>query len=223
LLVRALAAESEVNFISIKGPELMSKYVGESERGIREIFRKAKQAAPVILFFDEIDSVVPHRGAGGGESQVAERVISQFLTEMDGIEELKGVLVIAATNRPDRIDAALLRPGRLDLIFELPKPDEKSRQMIFRVHTKGKPLAQDVDLELLAKKAEGFSGAEIEAVCQDAAMRAIRKAIGPKANPEISLTMGHFGAALDSMKARQGPCAPIGPLAGAHGRMAENQ
>ena len=223
LLVKALAAESEVNFISVKGPELMSKYVGESERGIREIFRKAKQAAPTILFFDEIDSVVPHRGAGGMDSQVAERVISQFLTEMDGIEELKGVLVIAATNRPDRIDAALLRPGRLDLIFELTMPDEKSRQMIFRVHTKGKPLAQDVDLEMLAKEAEGFTGAEIEAVCQDAAMRAIRKAIEPKANPEISLTMGHFRAALDYMIVRKEPCAPIEPLAESRRRAGENQ
>jgi transitional endoplasmic reticulum ATPase len=133
------------------------------------------------------------------------------------------VLVIAATNRPDRIDAALLRPGRLDLIFELPMPDEKSRLMIFRVHTKGKPLAQDVDLEMLAKKAEGFTGAEIEAVCQDAAMRAIRKAIGPKANPEISLTMGHFRAALDDMIARKGSRAPIEPLAESRRRAGENQ
>jgi transitional endoplasmic reticulum ATPase len=223
LLVKALAAESELNFISIKGPELMSKYVGESERGIREIFRKAKQAAPAILFFDEIDSVVPHRGVGGVDSQVAERVISQFLTEMDGIEELKGVLVIAATNRPDRIDAALLRPGRLDLILELPIPDEKSRRMIFRVHTKGKPLAQDVDLEMLAKKAEGFTGAEIEAVCQDASMRAIRQAIEPMADPEISLTMGHFRAALDYMIARKGPGDPTEPLAESRKRAGENQ
>jgi len=147
LLAKALAAESELNFISIKGPELMSKYVGESERGVREIFRKAKQAAPAILFFDEIDSLVPQRSAGGGDSLVAERVISQFLTELDGIEELKGVLVLAATNRPDLVDPALLRPGRFDLVLELPMPDEQVREMIFRVHAKGKPLARDVNLK----------------------------------------------------------------------------
>ncbi len=213
LLAKALAAESEVNFITIKGPELMSKYVGESERGIREIFRKAKQAAPTILFFDEIDSVVPHRGAGGMESQVAERVISQFLTELDGIEELKGVLVLAATNRPDILDPALLRPGRFDLVLELPAPDENSRQMIFRVHTREKPLANDVDLADLAKEASGFTGAEIEAVCQEAAMRAIREALQLKADPQISLTMRHFREALEYMKARKAPTVPVGLLA----------
>ncbi len=209
LLAKALAAESEVNFITIKGPELMSKYVGESERGIREIFRKAKQAAPTILFFDEIDSVVPHRGAGGMDSQVAERVISQFLTELDGIEELKGVLVLAATNRPDIIDPALLRPGRFDLVFELPAPDETARQMIFRVHTREKPLTRDVDLQELAREAGGFTGAEIEAVCQEAAMRAIREAIQLKADPEISVTRRHFREALDCMRARKEPDAPF--------------
>jgi len=213
LLAKALAAESEVNFITIKGPELMSKYVGESERGIREIFRKAKQAAPTILFFDEIDSVVPHRGTGGMESQVAERVISQFLTELDGIEELKGVLVLAATNRPDILDPALLRPGRFDLVLELPAPDENSRQMIFRVHTREKPLANDVDLADLAKEASGFTGAEIEAVCQEAAMRAIREALQLKADPQISLTMRHFREALEYMKARKAPTVPVGLLA----------
>jgi transitional endoplasmic reticulum ATPase len=202
LLVKALAAESEVNFISVKGPELMSKYVGESERGIREIFRKAKQAAPTILFFDEIDSVVPRRGAGGGDSLVAERVISQFLTELDGIEELKGVLVVAATNRPDLVDAALLRPGRFDLILELPLPDEKSRQMIFHVHTRGKPVAKDVDLNRLAKEAEGFTGADMEAVCREAAMEAIREAIHAKHPSLVSFTMKHFQTALAHLKAR---------------------
>lgn len=202
LLVKALAHESEVNFISVKGPELMSKYVGESERGIREIFRKAKQAAPTILFFDEIDSVVPRRGAGGGDSLVAERVISQFLTELDGIEELKGVLVVAATNRPDLVDAALLRPGRFDLILELPRPDEKSRQMIFHVHTRGKPLAKDVDLNLLAKETEGLTGAEIEAICREAAMEAIRAAIHAKGN-QVAMTMKQFRAALDGLKSRR--------------------
>ncbi len=223
LLVKALAAETEVNFISVKGPELMSKYVGESERGIREIFRKAKQAAPAILFFDEIDSVVPHRGAGGMDSQVTERVISQFLTEMDGIEELKGVLVVAATNRPDRIDAALLRPGRFDLILPLTVPDEKSRHMIFQVHSKGKPLARDVALGTLAKEAHGFTGADIEAVCQEAAMIAISEAIESKTAPELSLAMRHFRTALDHMKARKGPCAPSELFADSRRGTGQNQ
>jgi transitional endoplasmic reticulum ATPase len=223
LLAKALAAESELNFISIKGPELMSKYVGESERGVREIFRKAKQAAPAILFFDEIDSLVPQRSAGGGDSLVAERVISQFLTELDGIEELKGVLVLAATNRPDLVDPALLRPGRFDLVLELPMPDEQVREMIFRVHAKGKPLARDVDLKWLAKEAGEFTGAEVEAVCQEAAMRAIREAIERKADAKISLTMIHFRAALDYMKARKGPYAPFELFAESRRRARENQ
>ena len=223
LLAKALAAESELNFISIKGPELMSKYVGESERGVREIFRKAKQAAPAILFFDEIDSLVPQRSAGGGDSLVAEWVISQFLTELDGIEELKGVLVLAATNRPDLVDPALLRPGRFDLVLELPMPDEQVREMIFRVHAKGKPLARDVDLKWLAKEAGEFTGAEVEAVCQEAAMRAIREAIERKADAKISLTMIHFRAALDYMKARKGPYAPFELFAESRRRARENQ
>jgi transitional endoplasmic reticulum ATPase len=204
LLVKALAHESEVNFISIKGPELMSKYVGESERGIREIFRKAKQAAPTILFFDEIESIVPHRGSGGGDSLVAERVISQFLTELDGIEELKGVLVVAATNRPDLVDPALLRPGRFDLILELPKPNEREREDIFRVHTKDKPLAKDVDLEKLAKQAQESTGADIELICREAAMQAVREAIGraQKARAPFSITMHHFEQALKACQGR---------------------
>ena len=204
LLVKALAHESEVNFISVKGPELMSKYVGESERGIREIFRKAKQAAPTILFFDEIESIVPHRGSGGGDSLVAERVISQFLTELDGIEELKGVLVVAATNRPDLVDPALLRPGRFDLILELPKPNEREREDIFRVHTKDKPLAKDVDLEKLAKQAQEITGADIELICREAAMQAVREAIGraQKARAPFSITMHHFEQALKSCQGR---------------------
>jgi len=175
--------------------------VGESERGIREIFRKAKQAAPTILFFDEIDSVVPRRGSGGGDSLVAERVISQFLTELDGIEELKGVLVVAATNRPDLVDSALLRPGRFDLILELPLPDENSRQRIFHVHTKAKPLAKDVDLNGLAKETEGLTGAEIEAICREAAMEAIRVAIHAKGN-QVTMTMKQFRSSLEHIKAR---------------------
>ena len=222
LLAKALATESEVNFISIKGPELMSKYVGESERGIREVFRKAKQAAPAILFFDEVDSLVPHRSAGAGDSLVAERVISQFLTELDGIEELKGVLVVAATNRPDLVDPALLRPGRFDLVLELPMPDEKSRQMIFRVHTKEKPLAQDVDLQMLAREAEELTGADIEAVCQEAAMKAIREVIELEGNPKVSVTRRHFRAALDCLRARKEPCASFESLTESRRRASEN-
>ena len=193
LLAKALAHESQVNFISVKGPELISKFVGESERGVREVFKKAKQAAPTILFFDEIDSLVPRRGTGDS-SMVTERVISQFLTEMDGLEELKGVLVLAATNRMDLVDTALLRPGRFDLILEMPLPDLKARQAIFKVHLKGKPLAEDVDLSTLAKQAEGVSGAEIENLCRQATMEAIRECIeSHKAEPKrLKIQRKHF-------------------------------
>ncbi|MBI5749678.1 MAG: CDC48 family AAA ATPase, partial [Nitrospinae bacterium] len=166
LLAKAVANESGVNFISVKGPSLISKYVGESERGIREVFKKAKQASPTILFFDEIDSLVPKRGSGSTDAHVTERVISQFLTEMDGIEELKGVVVLAATNRIDLVDPALLRSGRFDLLLELPVPDEKTREEIFRIHTKNKPLADDVDLKELAKETEGKVGSDIEFICR---------------------------------------------------------
>ncbi|MDP2951834.1 MAG: AAA family ATPase, partial [Chloroflexota bacterium] len=174
LLAKAVASESEVNFISVKGPTLLSKWVGESEKGIREVFRKARQASPCIVFFDEIDSIAPHRGVSS-DSHVTERVISQFLTEMDGLEELKGVMVLAATNRRDIIDPALLRAGRFDLQFELPVPDEKARLEIFKVHTRGKPLAEDVDLSALAATTEGMVGSDIEALCRTASMLAIRE------------------------------------------------
>jgi len=175
LVAKALANESEVNFISVKGPELMSKYIGESEHGVREVFKKAKQASPCILFFDEIDSLVPERGLRAGDSQVTERVISQFLTELDGLEELKGVVILAATNRKELIDPAILRPGRFDFILEFPIPDEKTREQIFKVHTKGKPLAKDVDIALLAGETEGFVGSDIEAISREASMAAIRE------------------------------------------------
>lgn len=175
LLAKALAKELEVNFISVKGPELMSKYVGESERGVREIFKKARHASPCILFFDEIDSLAPTRGIGGGDSRVSERVVSQLLTEMDGIEELKEVWILAATNRLDMVDPALLRPGRFDLVLKIPSPDEGARLAILRVHTRGKPLADDIDLRAVAKETEGLLGAEIEALCREAAMAAIRE------------------------------------------------
>jgi transitional endoplasmic reticulum ATPase len=194
-----------VNFISVKGPELMSKYVGESERGIRDVFRKAKQAAPTILFFDEIDSLVPRRGSGG-DSMVTERVISQFLTEMDGLEELKGVLVLAATNRMDLVDSALLRPGRFDLLLELPLPDEKAREVIFRIHLNEKPLAKDLEIEKLVKQSEGFSGADIGNVCRQATMAAIRQCIdSQKANPEkLKIEMKHFREAFHGKSSASG-------------------
>jgi transitional endoplasmic reticulum ATPase len=205
LLAKALAHESQVNFISVKGPELMSKYVGESERGIRDVFRKAKQAAPTILFFDEIDSLVPRRGSGG-DSMVTERVISQFLTEMDGLEELKGVLVLAATNRMDLVDSALLRPGRFDLLLELPLPDEKAREVIFRIHLNEKPLAKDLEIEKLVKQSDGFSGADIGNVCRQATMAAIRECIdSQKANPEkLKIEMKHFREAFHGKSSASG-------------------
>jgi transitional endoplasmic reticulum ATPase len=175
LLAKAAANECGVNFISVKGPSLISKYIGESERGIREVFKKAKQASPTILFFDEIDSLVPQRGAGGSDSQVTERIISQFLTEMDGIEELKGVIVLAATNRIDLIDPALLRSGRFDLHLELPPPDEAARYDILAIHTRNKPLDADVDLKALARDTEGKTGSDIGFICRKAAMLAIRE------------------------------------------------
>jgi transitional endoplasmic reticulum ATPase len=174
LLAKAVAKESEANFISVKGPELLTKWVGESERGVREVFRKAKQAAPCIIFFDELDALAPRRGAGG-DSHVTERVVSQLLAEMDGIEELKGVVVLAASNRLDIVDPALLRPGRFEVLLELPVPDQGARLAIFRVHTRGKPLATDVDLEELAERTEGLVGANIEGICRQAAMLAIRE------------------------------------------------
>jgi transitional endoplasmic reticulum ATPase len=174
LLAKAVASQSEVNFISVKGPALLSKWVGESEKGIREVFKKAKQASPCIIFFDEIDALAPTRGLSA-DSHVTERVISQFLTELDGIEELKGVVVLAATNRLDIIDPALLRAGRFDFQLELPVPDEKTRLEILKIHTRGKPLADDVDLEALAKTTEGLVGSDIEAVTRKASMLAIRE------------------------------------------------
>ncbi|HUV46440.1 MAG TPA: AAA family ATPase, partial [Dehalococcoidia bacterium] len=204
LLAKALANESEVNFISVKGPELMSKYIGESERGVREVFKKAKQASPCILFFDEFDSLVPERGLGG-DSQVTERVISQFLTELDGLEELKGVLVLSATNRKDLIDSAILRPGRFDFILEFPLPDEEARREIFRVHTKGKPLAPDIALDVLAQETEGMAGSDIAAICQEASMVAIRELIkAEKKEDKLQISKKHFTVAIEWLKSQKG-------------------
>jgi len=206
LLAKAVASQSEVNFISVKGPALLSKWVGESERGIREVFRKAKQASPCIIFFDEIDAIAPVRG-GSADSHVTERVISQLLTELDGIEELKGIVVLAASNRPDIIDPALLRPGRFDVQLELPVPDEKARLGIFKIHTKDKPLANDVKLESLAKITEGLVGSGIEGICRSASMLAIREFVNelgsrPEAS-EISafkIAAKHFEQALETVR-----------------------
>jgi len=179
LIAKAVAYTTESNFISIKGPELLSKWVGESEKGIREIFRKARQAAPCIIFLDEIDAIAPSRSSGT-DSHVTERVVSQILTEIDGLEELHNVVVIGATNRLDIVDSALLRPGRFDRIIEVPMPDAKARESIFRIHTKKKPLAGNVDLIKLVEYTDGFSGADIDGVCNRAAMTAIRRFVNNK-------------------------------------------
>ncbi|MFI5456042.1 MAG: CDC48 family AAA ATPase [Isosphaerales bacterium] len=201
LLAKAVASQTQVNFISVKGPALLSKWVGESERGVRDVFRKAKQAAPCIVFFDEIDTLVPTRG--GGDSQVTERVIGQFLAEIDGVEELNGVLILGATNRPDILDPALLRPGRFDLHLEIPLPDLEGRKEIFRIGLRGKPLAQDISIDALAGQTEGFNGAEIQAICTRAAWSAIREALSNQeirnGAPEVRLTAEHLQSALDEL------------------------
>ncbi len=207
LLAKAVANESNANFISVKGPELLSKWVGESEKHVREMFRKARQVAPCVIFFDEIDSLAPRRG-GIGDSHVTERVVSQLLTELDGLEELKDVVVIAATNRPDMIDPALLRPGRLERHIYIPPPDKKARVEIFKIHLRGKPLADDVDIEKLAERTEGYSGADIEAVCREAGMLAIRELIKPgmsreeakEAAKKLKIEKRHFEEALKKIK-----------------------
>jgi len=191
LLAKAVATESEANFISVKGPEILSKWVGESEKAVRKIFRKARQAAPCVVFFDEIDAIAPARGYRYGDSGVTDRIVNQLLTEMDGLVLLKGVVILAATNRPDILDPALLRPGRFDRILYVPAPDEKARYEIFKVHTRRMPLSEDVDLHELARITEGYTGADIAAVCREAAMTALREAGKP-----TKISMRHFQAAL---------------------------
>jgi transitional endoplasmic reticulum ATPase len=176
MLAKAVATESQANFINVKGPEFLSKWVGESEKAVRETFRKARQAAPCIIFMDELDSIAPMRG-GDSDSHVTERVISQLLTEMDGLESLHNVVVIAATNRPDMLDPALLRPGRFDRLVRVGAPDLASRKAILRVHAKGKPLAPDVDLDEIAKKTDGYTGADLSAVINEGVMLAIRRMV----------------------------------------------
>ena len=207
LLAKAVANASDSNFISVKGPELLNKYVGESEKGVREVFKKARQNAPTVIFFDEIDSIAPERG-GSMDTQVTERVVSQLLTELDGIEELKNVKVIAATNRPDRIDKALLRPGRLDSLVEVPVPDEEARSEILEIHTHGSPLAEDVDLGGIAARTEGYTGSDLEALARSASMNAMRGFLGSVEDDEIDEAVGNvliteddFEDALDDVGA----------------------
>ena len=206
LLAKAIANEAQSNFISIKGPELLNKYVGESEKGVREVFEKARSNAPTVVFFDEIDSIAGERGQRSGDSGVGERVVSQLLTELDGLEELEDVVVIATTNRPDLIDPALLRPGRLDRHVHVPVPDAGAREKIFEVHSRDKPLADGVDLADLADRTEGYVGADIEAVCREASMAASREFIN-SVDPEevddsienVLVTTDHFEEALDEV------------------------
>lgn len=205
MLAKAVATESQANFISVKGPEFLSKWVGESEKAVRETFRKAKQSAPCIVFFDEIDSIAPARG-NGGDSHVTERVVSQMLSEIDGLEELHNVTVIAATNRPDIIDPALLRPGRIDRLVFVTPPDEKARYEIFSIHLANKPIDSGVDLNILAKDTEDFTGADIASVCNEATMLAIReyvnsgKPTGEGAITELKLGYHHFRDAMTKVK-----------------------
>lgn len=202
LIAKAIAKEAEVNFIAVSGSELLSKYIGESERGVREMFKKARQAAPCILFFDEIESLVPQRGKTIGD-QVTERVITQFLAEMDGIEELKGVMVLASTNRPDLIDPAILRPGRFDFVLEVPKPDERVREAIFKVHTKDKPLGENISLQNLAHMTEGLVGASIASICQKASLLAIREFLDSEEKDveRLIIEEKHFAAAMQDVMA----------------------
>ena len=195
LLAKAVASESEANFISVKGPELLSKWVGESEKGVREVFRKAKQAAPTVIFFDEIDAIAGARSGNDTDSGVTKRVVNQLLTEMDGLEELEDVAIIAATNRPDILDAGLMRPGRFDRHIQVSEPDEEARLAIFEVHTKNMPLSKDVDLKKLAKQTDGYVGADIESVCREAAMLALRDDLEAS-----EITNKYFKDAIDKVK-----------------------
>jgi transitional endoplasmic reticulum ATPase len=208
LIAKAAAHESEANFISIKGPELISKWVGESEKGVREVFRKARGAAPCIIFFDEIDAIAPTRGGAGSDSHVTERVISQLLTELDGLEILTNVVVIAATNRPDIIDPALLRPGRFDRLLYVPPPDKESRIQVLKIHTTKKPLADDVKIDVLAGQTEGYTGADIAALASAAVMLALREHVAKYKDPkeaertkeELKIHMSHFEEAMKKIR-----------------------
>jgi transitional endoplasmic reticulum ATPase len=208
MLAKAVANESEANFISIKGPELLSKWVGESESGVREVFRKARQSAPTVVFFDEIDAIAPVRGSGYGDTNVTERVVSQLLTELDGLEELQEVIVLAATNRLDIVDPALLRAGRFDRLLQVPAPDKKARLEILKIHTAKNPLASDVDLEKVAEKTEGYTGADLAGLVSTAVMMALEEHVEKyktvdeikKHAGEVRVTAKHFEDSLVKTK-----------------------
>ena len=222
MIAKAVATNSDANFISIKGPELLSKWVGESEKGIREVFRKARQASPCVIFFDELDSVASRRSSiGAGDSHVGDRIVSQLLTEIDGLQDLKGVVVIGATNRPDIVDEALLRPGRFDRLLEIPLPDNDSIKEILNIHMARKPIDKTVDRDKLVALAKGFSGADIAALVNAAAMSAIKEHITtnrseqtrdrkqllysdenqtPSQKIPLNITMKHFETALKKIK-----------------------
>jgi transitional endoplasmic reticulum ATPase len=208
LLAKAVANESEANFISIKGPELLSKWVGESESGVREVFRKARQSAPTVVFFDEIDAIAPVRGSGYGDTHVTERVVSQLLTELDGLEELQEVIVLAATNRLDIVDPALLRAGRFDRLLQVPAPDKKARLEILKIHTAKNPLANDVDLEKVAEKTENYTGADLAGLVSTAVMMALEEHVEKyrtvdeikKHAGEVRVTAKHFEDSLVKTK-----------------------
>jgi transitional endoplasmic reticulum ATPase len=204
LLARAVASASKANFISIKGPELFSKWVGESEKAVRQVFRIARQAAPCIVFFDEIDALVSRRGPGSDE--VSDRVLGQLLTEMDGIEAPRGIIVLGATNRLDRLDAALLRPGRFDIVLTLPLPDQRAREQILRIHTGKKRLSAEVDLRRLARETEGFAGADLQYICYRATWLAIRRYLGAadRAVDTPEITGADFQQAISLLLQRPG-------------------
>jgi transitional endoplasmic reticulum ATPase len=191
-----VATESEANFISIKGPEIFSKWVGESEKAIREIFRKGRTAAPAVIFVDEVDSIIPRRGGGYSDSGVTERVVSQLLTELDGLEPLQNVVVIAATNRPDILDPSLLRPGRFDRLIYIPPPDDNSRLQILKIYTKKIPIAEGISLEGLTQSTRGYSGADIQAVCNEAAMNALRRGSKIVEQPDFSKALEMIGPTI---------------------------
>jgi transitional endoplasmic reticulum ATPase len=210
MLAKAVATESEANFISVKGPELLSKWIGESERGVREIFRRARQAAPCVVFFDEVDSIAPIRGMEGVNAGT-ERMVSQLLTEMDGIQELTGVVIIAATNRLDMIDTALLRPGRFDKIVFVPKPDLNTRLKILEIYAKEKPITSEVNLQRIAELTDGFSGADMSAVANTAISLVLHEYLQKYSTPEEAtkhaseahITMKHFEDAVKKIKTQR--------------------
>ena len=230
MIAKAVATNSEANFISIKGPELISKWVGESEKGVREVFRKARQATPSVIFFDEIDAIAPRRRGDFGDSNVTERVVSQLLTELDGLEDLRNVVTIGATNRIDIVDNALLRPGRFDRIVEVPIPDKEARMEILRIHTKKKMLDSDVDLRKIVELTEGWTGADIGNMVNTATLSAIKERItsdsisrqdqqqgknvaeksrdNKRNKDRLKVSMRHFQSAIEKVNRKNKPLRP---------------